>query len=291
MKVNDGLVLAADSASTLVSAPTAGGAPSVVNVYNNAAKIFNLRKGLPIGLITWGLGGINDVSISTLAKDLRRRFTGQEPAHNAWHLDSATYTIKDVAERVKEFMYTERYVPAVAARPAGAPPLAELGFFVVGYSAGADHAEEYHLNLAPGSCTGPDILRQPHEAGITWAGQPEAMSRLINGFGMKLGEVLEQELGVPAADVPAKLDVVKSKLTAPLVNPAMPIQDAVDLADFMVDLSIKFSRFMPGSPTVGGPIEVAAISKHEGFKWTKRKHYYDRVLNPPEEDHHGAHHE
>jgi len=47
LKVNDGIVLAADSASTLIAA--AGGTPSVVNVYNNANKLFNLRKGFPVG--------------------------------------------------------------------------------------------------------------------------------------------------------------------------------------------------------------------------------------------------
>ena len=34
---------------------------------------------------------------------------------------------------------------------------------------------------------------------------------------------------------------------------------------------------------IRGPIEVAAVTKHEGFKWVKRKHYYDVTLNPPTE--------
>ena len=141
--------------------------------------------------------------------------------------------------------------------------LPDLGFFVVGYSAGADHAEEYHLNLAAGGLTGPTLLRQPHETGTTWAGQPDAISRILNGYGLQLGAILETDLGIPAADVPAKLKQIQAGLGAPMVNPAMPLQDAIDLAEYLVDLSIKYSRFMPGSPTVGGPIECAAISKHE----------------------------
>ena len=31
--------------------------------------------------------------------------------------------------------------------------------------------------------------------------------------------------------------------------------------------------------TIGGPIELAAITKHEGFKWVARKHYYGEELN------------
>ena len=44
--------------------------------------------------------------------------------------------------------------------------------------------------------------------------------------------------------------------------------------------SIGFARFRPGANTIGGPIEIAAVSKHEGFKWVKRKHYFDSILNP-----------
>jgi hypothetical protein len=272
LKVNDGVVLAADSASTLT-----GGSPgSVVNVYNNANKVVNLRKGLPVGLVTWGLGEIGGASIYTLAKDLRRRFSGEDQNHMDWHLDSASYTVAEVANRVSEFMHAELYAPMVAT----APTMPELGFFVVGYSAQSGHSEEYHLNLAPSGVSGPVLLRAAQESGSTWAGQPEAISRLLNGYSSLLPLLLEQDFALDPADVVAKLPVMASKLAAPMINPAMPIQDAIELADFMVDLSIKYSRFMPGSPTVGGPIELAAITKHEGFKWIKRKYYFDDSLNP-----------
>ena len=60
----------------------------------------------------------------------------------------------------------------------------------------------------------------------------------------------------------------------------MPIQDAIDLAEFFVDTTAMFTRFKRGAGTVGGPTESAAITKHEGFKWVRRKHYYDEALNP-----------
>lgn len=67
---------------------------------------------------------------------------------------------------------------------------------------------------------------------------------------------------------------------SPLILPPMPIQDAIDLAEFLAHAAIMYSRFNIGASTVGGPIEVAAITKHEGFKWVKRKYYYDARLNP-----------
>ena len=58
------------------------------------------------------------------------------------------------------------------------------------------------------------------------------------------------------------------------------MMDAIDLAEFLVHAAVMFSRFNVGAPTVGGPIEIAAVTKHEGFKWVRRKHYYSRDLNP-----------
>ncbi len=64
VKINDGVVMAADSASSFASGM----------IYHHAQKIVNLRKGLPIGAMVTGAGGIGNESIDTLLKDLRRRF-------------------------------------------------------------------------------------------------------------------------------------------------------------------------------------------------------------------------
>jgi hypothetical protein len=66
----------------------------------------------------------------------------------------------------------------------------------------------------------------------------------------------------------------------PLIEPPMPIQDSIDLAEFLVHTSVMFTRFKRGAATVGGPVESAAITKLEGFKWVRRKHYFDEKLNP-----------
>jgi hypothetical protein len=64
-----------------------------------------------------------------------------------------------------------------------------------------------------------------------------------------------------------------------LVKPAMPIQDAIDLARFAVETASKYAKYGLRPETIGGPIEIAAITKHEGFKWVARKHYYTAELN------------
>jgi hypothetical protein len=275
LKVNGGVVLAADSASTLLGRDQQGGT-SVINIYNSANKVFNLQKGLPVGAITWGSGSIGNASISTLIKDLRRRLSGEDPAHKDWHIDPDVYTIQQVAERLKSFIFDELYEPEFRTwqeKPA-------LGFIIAGYSSAVGMADEYQVEVANGLCRGPFAVRQQAESGVTWSGEPEAINRLMFGIAGALPDALVQHCGVNPQDVRAAIDAIKRGCQAPLVMPAMPIQDAIDIAQFFVDLTIKFSHFNVGAPTVGGPIEIAAITKHEGFKWVKRKHYYNSDLNP-----------
>jgi hypothetical protein len=278
LKINDGLVLASDSASTVLGLVPSGQL-QVINVYNNAIKVFNLRKGLPIGAITWGSGSIGQASISTIIKDLRQRFAGDDPEHPDWSLDPRTYTVEAVTNRLKEFVYDDLYVKAFQNFPHQKP---SLGFIVAGYSANAPMADEFQIDIQNGACGAPRSLRSREEVGVTWAGEPEALNRLILGMSGQVPALLQAHLGIQPARMAPAMTAIHQALQLPFVLPAMPLQDAIDLAEFMVDLTVKFSRFMPGAPTVGGPIEIAAISKHEGFRWVQRKYYFKRRLNPEE---------
>jgi hypothetical protein len=284
IKINDGLVLATDSASTLLAVPAAAQDPNpqpqVFNVYNNADKLFNLQKGLPIGAITWGAGSIGQASITTIMKDLRKIFRdGDEEKHPKWKIEKRTYTVLDIAEKLKRFVFDELYSAVFNDSSQARPP---LGFIVAGYSADAPMADEYMIEITDGVCKGPQPVRTREQIGMAWGGQSEALDRLVVGVGMGLPKLLEASFRLSPEQLAPVVQNLKQNLQVPLVVPAMPLQDAIDLAEFLVDMTIKFSRFMPGPPTVGGPIEIAAISKHEGFRWIKRKYYFNHELNPEE---------
>ena len=65
----------------------------------------------------------------------------------------------------------------------------------------------------------------------------------------------------------------------------MPTVDAIELARFLAETTKQFVRFLPGSNSVGGNIDIATVTKHENFKWVARKHFYAPALNPLETDH------
>lgn len=47
-----------------------------------------------------------------------------------------------------------------------------------------------------------------------------------------------------------------------------------------MNLTSMKRRVSADKETVGGPIDVAVISKGDGFIWIKRKHYFKNELNP-----------
>ena len=59
----------------------------------------------------------------------------------------------------------------------------------------------------------------------------------------------------------------------------MPKPELAKMAEALVNLTSIKRRVSRGFETVGGPIDVAVISRAEGFVWVSRKHYFPRELN------------
>lgn len=60
----------------------------------------------------------------------------------------------------------------------------------------------------------------------------------------------------------------------------LPKDGLGDMAEALVDITSLTQRITPGSETVGGPTDVAVITKGDGLIWIKRKHYFEPELNP-----------
>jgi hypothetical protein len=167
------------------------------------------------------------------------------------------------------------------------PPPAphSLEFWIGGYSAvGDDHHELWKITIADGACGPPERLCGSGGAGVFWGAQSEPIQRLLIGFDNSLVEALHAA-GVEEQEIPVFLGMVKARSERQLCHAAMPIMDAINLADFLVDLTKCFYRFRPGADIVGGDTDVAVVTRHERFKWIKRKHYYPQDLNRLETDH------
>ena len=59
----------------------------------------------------------------------------------------------------------------------------------------------------------------------------------------------------------------------------LPKEELAELAETLVNLTSRSRRVSLGEESVGGPTDVALITKGDGFVWIKRKHYFPRELN------------
>ena len=60
----------------------------------------------------------------------------------------------------------------------------------------------------------------------------------------------------------------------------LPKEELANMAEALVNLTSVKRRVSVEQETVGGPIDIAMISKGDGFVWIKRKQYFDKRLNP-----------
>jgi len=143
--------------------------------------------------------------------------------------------------------------------------------------------------------------------------QPMAQSSMIDmftdGFGQSLEKIISEKSRDVIDDVFQKIEAsgiaissnLKQSISAachdaftiewkkanwsenyvPLVSvlQSLSVGEMAHLAESLLGLQSLKERVTSASETVGGPIDVAAISKDEGLVWIKRKHYFDTDLN------------
>jgi hypothetical protein len=68
---------------------------------------------------------------------------------------------------------------------------------------------------------------------------------------------------------------------SPLMNAVSNLskEDLAEMAESLIYLTYLKRRITNAEESVGGPVDVAIISKGDGFIWIKRKHYFKPELN------------
>ena len=71
------------------------------------------------------------------------------------------------------------------------------------------------------------------------------------------------------------------RVISPLLSTiaSMGKEDIAELAENLIYVTSMKRHITPNLESVGGPVDVAVVSKGDGFIWMKRKHYFDPQLN------------
>jgi hypothetical protein len=128
---------------------------------------------------------------------------------------------------------------------------------------------------------------------VLYAGLKDLFERLpaeIRAIGARTGKTLPNMDEELAAICFSMLDNVKHQASEyrrkryvdPVIEAVsfLPKDELAAMAESLVNLTSFKRRISMDAETVGGPIDVAVISKGDGFIWIKRKHYFEPGLNP-----------
>ena len=121
----------------------------------------------------------------------------------------------------------------------------------------------------------------------------KAFSDFITGFIGELksipGMPLAVQNGLDGLNTDAYIDkyqqafdnIINDRYVHPLMGAVAQLskEDLAEMAESLVYLTYLKRRFTMAEESVGGPVDIAVITKGDGFIWIKRKHYFDPSLN------------
>ena len=95
-------------------------------------------------------------------------------------------------------------------------------------------------------------------------------------------EVLKKNNQQIVLDFVGFIDTLKNKNSEPILKSirSLPKEELANLSESLINITSLKVKVQDNLETVGGDVDVAIITKGDGFVWTKRKHYFEKSLNP-----------
>jgi len=271
VKVSEGLVLAADSAATLMGkiAGPQGVQEGVLKTFYNARKLMQIGD-FPIGVLMWGHSFVGPRTLESLVREWEHdNHWESRDALDAKCSTEPDYQVRACAEGLLQHL-GRAYLEEFGDAPAEAQP--GIGVIVAGYSAGKFFPEIWRFVVPFDSQINdqrPDVDGKPN-FGASWFGLTEPIVRLHFGRDDRVIDIISERFAIPKVEVAQAL----APLQYPVPFAQMPLQDAIAYARYMVSVAIGRYRFVIGSELCGGDVDIAAITQRE-FAWISRKSWKD----------------
>jgi hypothetical protein len=241
----EGIVLAADSRVTL-QAILAGG-PQQVAIqasYDNATKLLRVNQQNYVGVVTYGIGAIGQQQPRT-AQSFIPEFEAELSAAGVERLGTDEF-----ATKLSEFFVRQWNLHMQGVQIPG-----DMEFLVGGYDKGQPYGRVFEFKIP----NDPTPREQNQDTfGITFGGQTETTARLLQGFDSRVIQVAATALKLN----PQQLATLEHDLRARI---------GVDLSIFLIRATIEIQSLSVGIRGVGGSIDVATITRTDGFKAIQQK--------------------
>lgn len=170
-----------------------------------------------------------------------------------------------IATRIKSFVEAQlgsgddvkTIPPKLIAHLRSSFPNAETGFHVAGYKREGKLSVPYvyYCHVARNEVARRNIKPDGSVSyGATWSGEVDILASILSPVTVK--------------DEAGKDKVIRA--VSPVAWELMPLQDAIDFAVYAIQTTIDTMRFQARRKTVGGPIDVLALTPDEA-KWIQKK--------------------
>jgi hypothetical protein len=235
----------------------------VLKTFYNAKKLLQVGD-FPIGVLTWGHAFIGPRTLESLVREWE--YNKRWESHEVYKQEHrGSFKVRECAEGLLQHL-SQVHAEEFADLPKEQQPV--TGMIVAGYSEGEFFPEIWRFVIPFDSEVHnqrPDKDGKP-DFGASWFGLTEPIVRLHFGRDDKTVKAISEKFNIPEAEI---LDALKP-LEYPVPFPQMPLQDAIDYANYMVNVVTGRYRFVLGPEFCGGEIDIAAITQRE-FSWISRK--------------------
>lgn len=290
----EAVALAADSAVTILE----GEDDEITEIFTSANKLFALSQHHPVGIMFYGNTRLGEVPWETVIK-LYRDYLGVK----------YKYTIEEYCEDLIKFINVQasklRLDRSAATWPRSGIVIAGFGESDIFPAVVSIEVLRFNGQLIY-RLEKPTIAIQGIGASILPYAQKEVVHGFMEGaepsYRRKLLDIFESILSRLLADTIEGSDesvsraigdalrslyqeirrMEREEYALPVLRTIadMPKSELPALAEALVGLQSLKRKVSEEHETVGGPIDVALISKGDGFIWIKRKHYFDPDMNP-----------
>ena len=255
----EGITLAADSRVSLMAEFKKQNRPTtlVPTTYDNATKLLRINGQDFVGAVTYGLGVIGQKEPRT-AHSYISEFEAELLKNGVGRL-----SVEEFTKRLSDF-FIQQWKDKMPEDFKGP----NMVFLVGGYDEEAPYgrAFEFDIPLKP-----EPIEHNIGMFGIVWGGQTEFTDRLIQGFDNNLINNVQKFLKISDKEKEDLREYLKKNSRTKIPFAFLPLQDCVDVSIFLIRTTIAIQNWMVGIRGVGGAIDVAVITRTEGFKPIQQK--------------------
>lgn len=257
--------------------------PTVTNAWDGVTKMFELSTDPRVAAVAAGLAKLNGQTLSSLAAEFASR-RKQAP------LSPTPETVEAIAMSFLRFMrerYEQHYEDSSLPEELRKGPV----FLVGGFSLAEVFPCLYKVDVQRNTCR---VQYARGKGGAAWCGQSNAVERLFLGYDERVRANVDatyakhfQEFRAQVArSVAAAVDEIIEATDHPLMKgwhihvpepPALsvpwecepfdiqclnlPLQDAIDLTAFLVNVQSAGAKFGSGVATVGGRTHIGVITR------------------------------